>query len=278
MMKYSTLPRALKGFVAALVLFTPTSFAQVVLPQQISFDDNEIEATIAVSSTVEVDIKIEFDNAVGLNASNIDISAELLLPTDLSVVNRLPSSLVTATSGFPVVISISPKPNAGFAFEGMAMIELYTKALHFNPALRLFRSHANGQFEDITQLTAAGSIRSRGNTGSFSDFMILMDLRVPEDVIESKYARIEQFVADQSSHISPVILSALNAQLNFLHDDLSGADYTAALGVVDTLIDLVENCNGDFMADVWRSSDDLVNVEGELLTQLHTLRFSLRTL
>ena len=277
-MKYSTLPRAIKGFVAAFVLFTPLSFAQVVLPQQLSFDDNEIEATIALTNAIEVDIKVEFDNAVGLNASNIDISAELLLPTDLSIVNRLPSSLVTATSGFPVVISISPKPDAGFAFEGMAMVEIYTKALHFNPALRIFRSHANGEFEDITQLTAAGSIRSRGNTGSFSDFMILMDLRIPEDVIDTKFARVEQFIADNSSQISPVIMSALNAQLTFLQDDITNADYIAALSVVDTLIDLVESCNGDFMADVWRSSDDLVNVKGELLTKLHTLRFSLRTL
>ncbi|MEC7468304.1 MAG: hypothetical protein VYC51_00505, partial [Pseudomonadota bacterium] len=60
-MKYSTLPRAIKGFVAAFVLFTPLSFAQVVLPQQLSFDDNEIEATIALTNAIEVDIKVEFD-------------------------------------------------------------------------------------------------------------------------------------------------------------------------------------------------------------------------
>ena len=108
----------------ALLLFS-TAQAQVVTPATLTVDDNKIQAKLTLSSLIEVDLTVEFENSIGLNANNIDITAELLDPTDLTITDRLPSALTSAVSGFPVLVSISPKADAGFGFEGLAMVDLY---------------------------------------------------------------------------------------------------------------------------------------------------------
>ncbi|MCP3705102.1 MAG: hypothetical protein GY954_19500, partial [Alteromonas sp.] len=92
----------------ALLLFS-TAQAQVVTPATLTVDDNKIQAKLTLSSLIEVDLTVEFENSIGLNANNIDITAELLDPTDLTITDRLPSALTSAVSGFPVLVSISPK-------------------------------------------------------------------------------------------------------------------------------------------------------------------------
>ena len=277
-MKYSKSKSLSWMFTALLMLFTPLSNAQIAQPHTLIFNDNEIDASITLPGAIEVDVKIEFENAVGVNPANFDIYAELLLPTDPSITNRLPSGLVSATSGFPVIVTVAPKSDAGFAFEGAAMVELYTKALHFAPDLRLFTSHAGDTFEDITMLTAAGSIRSRGNTGRFSDFMILVDARAPADVIELKLNDIDDYIYENSASISSVLQPSISLALSTLANDITLGNYTAALLIIDDLIELVDSTDDEDMPTIWRSSDDLTNVKGELLTKLNTLRFSLRTL
>lgn len=195
-MKYFILFCVIKGFVVVFVLFILFSFVQVVLLQQLLFDDNEIEVIIVFINVIEVDIKVEFDNVVGLNVSNIDISVEFLLFIDLFIVNCLLLLFVIVISGFLVVIFILLKLDVGFVFEGMVMVEIYIKVLYFNLVLCIFCLYVNGEFEDIIQFIVVGSICFCGNIGSFFDFMILMDLCIFENVIDMKFVWIEQFIVD----------------------------------------------------------------------------------
>lgn len=263
----------------ALLLFS-TAQAQVVTPATLTVDDNKIQAKLTLSSLIEVDLTVEFENSIGLNANNIDITAELLDPTDLTITDRLPSTLTSAVSGFPVLVSISPKANAGFGFEGLATVELYTKAIHYTPTIpwRLFTSHDGGTFEDITMLTSSGSFRARGSTGQFSDFIILLDNRPSASVINDKVASLSSIVNGNRDKISALLETAIDSGINDVQSALAVNDDDAALVAVDSLISLIENASGNEIADVWRSSGDVVNVKGLLLTQLQTLRFSLRTL
>ena len=263
----------------ALLLFS-TAQAQVVTPATLTVDDNKIQAKLTLSSLIEVDLTVEFENSIGLNANNIDITAELLDPTDLTITDRLPSTLTSAVSGFPVLVSISPKADAGFGFEGLATVELYTKAIHYTPTIpwRLFTSHDGGTFEDITMLTSSGSFRARGSTGQFSDFIILLDNRPSASVIDDKVASLSSIVNGNRDKISALLETAIDSGINDVQSALAVNDDDAALVAVDSLISLVENASGNEIADVWRSSGDVVNVKGLLLTQLQTLRFSLRTL
>lgn len=264
---------------AAVMMFT-TAQAQVVLPNILNVDNNRIQAKLSLTSLIEVDLTIEFENSIGLHANNFDITAELLDPSDLVITDRLPSLLTSATSGFPVLVSISPKADSGFGFEGVAMVELYTKALHYTPTIpfRLFTSHADGTFEDITTLTSSGSLRARGSTGRFSDFIILLDTRAPSAVISEKVSNISQTFNSNRTDISLLLQGVLDSGINDIQNALAVDDDAAALTAVDSLIAVVENASGSEIPDVWRASDDVVNVKGNLLTQLQTLRFSLRTL
>ncbi|MCU7553671.1 hypothetical protein OCL06_03550 [Alteromonas sp. ASW11-19] len=270
----------LRTLVACAVLAAPIAQAQVVSPATLTIADNTVQAKIDLGQSIAVDVTLEFDNTVGLNANTVDITAELLSPASLAIQNRLPTSLISAPAAFPVMVSIEPKTDKGFAFEGVATVELYTKNLHYvaGTPLRLFRSHADGTFEDITQLTSSGSFRARGNTGSFSDFIIMADTRPQNEVLATKYALLDDLVSNNRSRIDSVVLTALDSGLNSLYSALQASDYTAASTAVDTLITTTETASGAQMDDVWRSSDDIVNVKGELLTRLYTLRYSLRTL
>lgn len=280
-MQYPTNNKILIKIAAVLTVFlisVPNLFATTITPESLDFEDNSVEAKLKFANNIEVDLSLDFENSIGLHASNFDITAELVSITDLDILTRLPSSLVQMQAAFPVVVSVKPKSDAGFGFEGMAAVELYTKALHYdsNIPLRIFRSHDNGTFEDITMLTSAGSIRARGNLGSFSDFMILLDTRLPDTVIAHKFQLIEQLLTDNRSDITASLLSQIDTQMTTLDNALSGLDYDDALIATDALISLIDAASGNDIPDVWRSSDDLVNVKGEMLTWLNTLRYSLR--
>ena len=125
---------------------------------------------------------------------------------------------------------------------------------------------------------SSGSIRARGSTGQFSDFIILLDNRPSASVIDDKVASLSSIVNGNRDKISALLETAIDSGINDVQSALAVNDDDAALVAVDSLISLVENASGNEIADVWRSSGDVVNVKGLLLTQLQTLRFSLRTL
>jgi hypothetical protein len=125
---------------------------------------------------------------------------------------------------------------------------------------------------------SSGSIRARGSTGQFSDFIILLDNRPSASVIDDKVASLSSIVNGNRDKISALLETAIDSGINDVQSALTVNDDDAALVAVDSLISLIDNASGSEIADVWRSSGDVVNVKGLLLTQLQTLRFSLRTL
>ena len=264
--------------VLSLALSTLHVSAQTVSPSSITFDSNKVQAKLILTPSIEVDVTLEFENSIGLNANTLDITAELVSPVDLAVTNRLPSTQTTAVSGFPVIVSVTPKPDAGFGFEGPAMIEVYTKAIHYDPAIpmRLFTSHAGGTFEDITTLTSSGSYRARGNTGRFSDFIILLDNRDDSVVMNDKLQKLTNIISENQNALSPVIYSLIDTSITNISRAVSVADYSTAMVMVDRAISLVESADDADIPNVWRSSGDIANVQGELLSGLKTLRYSLR--
>ncbi|WP_339724735.1 DUF6689 family protein [uncultured Paraglaciecola sp.] len=261
-----------------ITAFCNLAFAQTVTPTSVTITKNKLQAKLNVTNLIALDLLVEFENSIGLSANNIDISATLVTPSDASVLDRLTSNDISLISTFPVVVSISPKANSGFGFEGLASVEIYTKAVDYNAAMpaRLFRSHANGDFEDITTMVSAGSIRARGSTGSFSDFVIVLDQRSHALKINDTFTQLNQLVSQHSDLVSSVLATTLQASLYNLQSALLIDDYLAALTVVDELITLVENASNEKISTVWRSSNDLINMQGELLTRLKTLRYSLR--
>jgi hypothetical protein len=261
-----------------LTLLSSSSIAQTVSPSAVSINGNVLQAKLQVTSTIEIDLVVEFEKSIGLSANNIEITASLIDIDSSFVTNRFNVNDLKVIPSFPVIISISPKVNSGFGFEGLASVEIYTKSIDYNVAMpaRLFRSHDNGNFEDITSMVSAGSIRARGNTGSFSDFMILLDERSNTDMIEATFSQLSQLLNQHSDKISLVLGMSIQTSINILQHALLMTDFATALELTESLISITESATGDQMSNVWRSSNDVINMQGELLTRLKTLRFSLR--
>ncbi|MFT6898032.1 MAG: hypothetical protein ACJA13_002448 [Paraglaciecola sp.] len=274
------MPLTLRQFFCFLfvAMLSNTSNAQEVTPTTVSINDNTLQAKLHVTALITVDLVVEFENSIGLSTDSIDISATLVDINSNTVTNRLTAAGIKAIPSFPVIISISPKASSGFGFEGLASVEIYTKSVDYNAAMpaRIFRSHANGNFEDITSMVSPGSIRARGNTGSFSDFMILLDERSNTDILDDTFSQLNQLFNHHNQLVSAILATSIQTSLNTLQNALLTANYASALEATQSLIAITENATGDQMSNVWRSSNDLLNMQGELLTRLKTLRYSLR--
>lgn len=268
------------GLVSALLITcaSMTSRAEV-LELTIQPQSNKVETSVQLTELIGFDLTIKFENAVGLTAQNFTVNAQLIDLNDVSILNRLPDSLLTGIpSAFPVLISIEPDPTKGFSFSGAYEIELYTKSLHYTAGspLRMFHSHNNGQFEDITTMTGSGSYRVRTNGGQFSDFIIVTDLRDINTVISTKINRLADYVDAVANLLSAAASQALSDAIADIEAALASGNYQQAQQATNALIQLMRADDGTLYPDVWRSSGDLENIRGRILSMANTLRYSLR--
>lgn len=260
----------------ALVLI-PRVEASVV---DVTYSAHGFNAQVQVNQLIELELSVRFEEAIGLSAENFDIDVQLVSPLNSSVRNRLSSTLVTLPSDFPILIQIKPKEDRGFSFSGPAEIEIYTKNLHYvaGSPLRLFHSAEGGTFRDITVTTGAGSYRARGQMGTFSDFLIVSDLRTPQSVIGEKVSRLNDYLVAQSHQIEGATYAPLSAAMSALQQQIASGQYASARTTVNELIQILELADGAAMPSIWRSSRDIENVQGTLLAQARSLRYSLRIL
>ena len=107
-------------------LLSSGSMAQTVTPSSVSINGNTLQAKLQVTTLIEVDLVVEFEKSVGLNADNINISATLSDVNASTITNKLSSTGFKVIPTFPVIISIIPKSNTGFAFARLASAAIYT--------------------------------------------------------------------------------------------------------------------------------------------------------
>jgi hypothetical protein len=194
----------------------------------------------------------------------------------LALVGRLPAQ-VSLPSGFPVVLHVEPPPAGGLSFAGMYTLELHTHNLEFQTAspLRLFTASGGGSFRDVTEMIGMGSYRVRGSGGSFSEFLIVADLRLAASVIDAKFADLAQLLADHAE----LLPAAVGAELDGLLAEADAAHRAGArleaVAAVEAFAEAVREASGSGVPDVWRAPRDLTNLAGLLRAGAATLRFSL---
>lgn len=240
---------------------------------------NKIEAVIELAGGIEADFTITFEDAIGLNENSIGLTAEVIDITDLSILNRLPSTIDTnLLSAFPMLITVEPPSTQGLGFEGLVTVDIHTHNLEYTAGtpLRLFKAPLGGQFRDITMTMGSGSYRARGTTGKFSQFLILADLRLPTTVVNTKMSNLSSTLSNFSSQMSSATYTSLNSKLTEVQQLITQQNYVHASNKLNEFKQLVEAARGIDIPDVWRSSRDIDNVAGELMALANTLRFSLR--
>lgn len=263
--------RWIAGF-AFLLLPLPASAQGLV---DVVVQGNELRAGVSLPGGIGADIAISFEQVEGLSLANLGLSAQLVNLTDSTLLSRLSGASIP--SAFPMLLRIEPPAGGGLTFHGVATIDVHTHNLPFLPAcpLRIFAAPAGGFFQDITVSMGIGSYRARGRKGSFSEFLILVDLRPVNRVINEKLNRLDGILATSAGETDPEVydkLVRLAAEIRAAHAAGRTRD---AIAKVEAFLAVVESHSGSGIPDVWRAARDVVNVAGRLRAAGETLRFSL---
>ncbi|NNF51645.1 MAG: hypothetical protein HKN59_04325 [Gammaproteobacteria bacterium] len=268
--------KALRALLVSTLLFTPLAWAGGIVGAQVS--GNELTAMIELPGGVSADIKVEFENVVGLTPAALGLSSELVDPLDTSILNRLPDvGAASLPAAFPVRLHIEPPATGGLSFSGVVEISLHTHNLHYTAGtpLRMFAAHAGGDFRDITHVTASGSYRAGGSKGDFSEFIILADLRLLADVINTKYNDLGALLQASSGQMSGATYASLQFYLDASRDAFNAGNLVAAIKDADAFSREVVINSGNDIPNVWRSSRDIENTAGKLRAHAASLRYSL---
>lgn len=242
-------------------------------------DGSKATASLELFGGLQADLELEFDSVLGLSAAALGLSIELVSITDPLLLARLPN-LGSIPAGLPMLIRVQPPSTGPLTFEGTYEINLHTENLEYtaNTPLRLFKAEGGGDFHDITANVGQGSYRVRGTSGGFSEFLIAVEARSSNTVIEAKYDRLRAALTAGSASIPATVYNDL---LNLLDSsELYGYeldDHDLAQDELKEFIELVEDhAGGSGIPNVWRSSGDLDNLAGTLVAHAETLIFSLR--
>lgn len=225
-----------------------------------------------------VELILDFEQPLNLTAPNLGIGAALVDPLDPAFLARLPDPDLLSVP-LPLMISVEPPADGGLAFSNAVGVELHTHLLAFelNSPFRLYKAPAGGVFHDITSDVLPGSVRTRGHTGGFSDFLILTDLfpAYAEEAAD-KYLFLDTRVA--TGAISAKARGVLQSDLAASRTAFDAGNYASARSALSTFVVHVKSFAGFDVPNRWRSARDLDNVAGDLLGEAGSLDFSLRRL
>lgn len=233
-------------------------------------------ATIEVYSLLGeplADLTLDFDDAAGLSPEALGVSAELVSLSDPDLLARLPDpDLTVLDASLPLLVTIAPPSTGGLSFQRSVRVEVHTHALAYEAgsSYRLFKAPPGGRFRDITDEVAPGSVRARGTTGGFSEFLVLADLRETGQVVERKIARLR----DRIDLLPAAEQGTFDAYLDSAEAAIAREDYADAIAAIDMIRARAAERAGTFLPDEWRATRDTDNHAGELVAGAATLRYS----
>ncbi|HEV2853339.1 MAG TPA: DUF6689 family protein [Thermoanaerobaculia bacterium] len=240
-----------------------------------SVSGNAINLTVSLPGGLGGDVTLSFEDVAGLSLANLGISAQVVNPSDPTLLARLQGA--TVPSGLPVLLRIEPPAAGGLAFHGIATLEVHTHNLEYVTGcpLRIFSAPLGGPFKDITVSMGAGSYRARGSTGGFSEFLIVSDPRPVNQVITAKLDRLDQMLDDYAALTPGSLYADLEERLEDIRADYARGATAEAIQGVDGFLAAVQQHAGTDIPNLWRSARDAQNVAGYLRAGAMTLRFSL---
>jgi hypothetical protein len=230
--------------------------------------------------SAEFEIEFERDGLENLTVECIGITADVLDASEISTINmHLPHGSNTGggqqvAGDFPVRVTVEPPVDCGLAFENNYDVSIDTKNLVFQPGsvYRLVKAPIGGDFVYVTGAVTAGSVRVRGRTGGFSEFVMISD---PNPLYsadcKTEYDTLQDRIAQ--SPISPTARRTLEIDVMRSRAAYEAGDFQTA---IDLLAPFDQHCveyAGEGLPNRWRSQRDLDNVEGSLVGHTDNLRF-----
>jgi hypothetical protein len=245
----------------------------------VSVSGNTAVAQVSLAGGYGADLTLTFQNAQNLSASSLGVSASVVNPLDATLLARLPAGAgLSIPTAFPILISVSPPALGGLSFTNAVAVEIHTHNLTFtqNSPFRIYKAPAGGAFYDITGEVASGSVRTRGTTGGFSDFLIVVDTGSAADTAEDQYDYLE--ARADTSAVSSGARATLLSDLAASRSAFDAGDYSLAGTRLATFRSDLAGYAGNGVPNVWRAARDLDNVAGDLMSESASLQFTLARL
>jgi len=317
-----------KSFAAMVLIATAAAWSapgNAGVSVGISGDDAlaTISLTDAAMHTYDAEVTIHFDTPTDLTAANLNLTAELVNPSDPVLLARLQQPLLDCTTlthllpgvttllcnlvlnpllslgggvsvdpAFPMLITVEPVDNQ-WLFHGsfetrstgdgnLHFLNAYDFELHAigpmysaGTPYRLYKAPLLGQFQDQTSEVNNGSVRARGRSGGFSQFILVKDTRPTLLVALSKTVNLElrtlgsSLDATLQGDLTGLLTDVLNILLSL------SPNYGQAIAKADAFDAEVAANAGTQIDNEWRAQRDLVNDEGDLRGGVAALRFTL---
>lgn len=259
--------------VGALCAASALANAQSAVPVLVDASGNDASIVIGDPLNPLADVTLVFQDASGLSPASLGVSVQQVSLADPSLLARLPdANLNTLPAALPLLITIEPPANGGLTFRDTGRLEIHTHALAYAPgsAFRVFKAPLGGNFRDVSDEIAQGSVRARTTYGGFSQFLVVTDLRPTGVVINEKIA----YLRDRIGALPLSERQPFTTKLDMAQTAIATGDYAAALGAIDDIRARAEARAGSFLANEWRATRDVTNHAGELVAGAATLRFS----
>ena len=267
--------RIIRSLSCALLLLPAVAPAQL-LPLDVDVTGDT--ATVRVGSSVAplLDMRLDFDDAEGLTAQLREYvrGRRIIVATAAGpLLARLGSGQVSIPSALPVLLTVQPPTLGGLRFERRVHVEVHTHALPYTAGsrFRLFKAPLGGAFRDVTTAVEPGSVRTRGTTGGFSQFVVVYDLRPTGTVVAQKFA----WLRDRVDRLSPSEAGPLRGRLEDIEAAVAAGDWPAAASGIAAFRDRVATRAGVQIPETWSADGSTANHAGELLAGLDTLEFSI---
>jgi hypothetical protein len=277
------LPRTfwLLGFCCAFPAFGGDPGNSIV----VTIDGDEVEVDISLTDGVEtyqLDFDLHFDDVDNLTEACLGISAELLDAGQQAAINaRLPRASQTIATEFPVVVRVEPPAACGLAFRGDVDIDFHTdEHVVFTPGsgYRFFKGPVDGALKDITGIVGAGSIRTRGRSGRFSEFLLGFEANQDyhQQVAESLF-ELRNLLEDPT--IAAAAGTVLALDLDLAEAAYQTGNFNAAATHVLEFEAHVDSLGGVGIPNSWQASvAGSAALEGEILGSSGPLAFALARL
>lgn len=269
----------LRAMLLALLLGTPAWAADSIV---VTIDGRKATAEIQLDGpggiVYDVDFELEFHEVENLTEACLGITADVLDAAEIAdIESRLPDPVNQRIDpAFPVRVTVEPPVACGLAFSDEVHVEMDTPELVWTPfsPYRLMKAPIGGAYVNLTASVEAGSVRSRGHGGSFSEFVMVEDqVQDHTGEVAAAFNALDQLVAD--ARLASTARQTLASDAATGRAAFEAGDFTAAQ---NRLLELTGHCGvlgGQALPNRWRAARDLDNLEGEIVSRSEHLQFLL---
>ena len=246
-------------------------------PISLTISGNQAQGTIALPGGIAADLTITFENPTGLTAAALEATAEVVNPLDAALLARMPAD-TSIPSEFPVLVHIGPSASSPLTFSSVATVALHTANLEYDTEApcALLKAHDGGSFIDIITWDGSGSYRVIGSGGDFSEFLIVRDARVIDDVILGKFDALQATLTAHAAELPLLVATTLQLRLSAARTLYLAGSLLPALNKLTTFTAYVVAHTGSDIPGTWEADDPgQINVAGLLRSAADTLKFSI---